>query len=486
MKFSILTALLCYTNINSVIALCTSHDQRGREQHFVNITDPGGPNRYSKWLRPSYNKTVLVKVSIEMYSMASVNDLSSEFRMNLLADLEWSDPRLASKADSECVGDEEFTIEGSEWHLDRIWSPKLRVPNNKNPAALDRDAKIVLLRVTSNGYVRIRKRLNLELICEMRFQNYPMDRQSCDLSFISSDLTNESMTVDWTTDDSFTSSNNFYMTGFALESWQLKSGTMRTKGEQFSSVTVIFNLKREWGHYLFDIYLPTTLVIVVSWMTFWMDITATPARVSLGVTTMLTFVTVAKDARENLPQVNYFNALDIWFVVCTFFIFLSLVEFSVITYISRAEKRKIREIKTLRRNISQSQLSLASNDSQMTLTVNNRKQPERTNITKFPFESIEIKVPNSPKLMTTRPTLTLPVPTSPTLSLKNFKLGSNGLTPPETPNPDLTGGSGNAFEFPLKKTPVEIAESIDRKCRIIFPAVFLIFNLIYWTTILSN
>lgn len=33
----------------------------------------------------------------------------------------------------------------------------------------------------------------------------------------------------------------------------------------------------------------------------------------------------------------------------------------------------------------------------------------------------------------------------------------------------------------MKDTPQEIAESIDRKCRILFPLFFALFNLIYWS-----
>ncbi|CAG2116279.1 unnamed protein product [Medioppia subpectinata] len=209
-----------------------------------------------------------------------------------------------------------------------------------------------------------------------------------------------------------------------------------------------------------------------------MEITATPARITLGITTMLTFVTVAKEARERLPNISYVNALDIWFVVCTGFIFLSLIEFSVVTYISRAEKRKIKEIKTMRRTLSQSQLSLVSGDSQLTIQANDIKN--RQNISRFSFEGIELKVPQSPRLNSG---LTLTVPSSP-VTKRNYLT----ITPPETPetpNFDRQTPSTPSYD-PLKRTPVEIAESIDRKCRIVFPIMFVVFNLVYWTTILLS
>ena len=35
-------------------------------------------------------------------------------------------------------------------------------------------------------------------------------------------------------------------------------------------------------------YLPTILIVVISWVSFWMDIDCVPARVTLGVITLLT------------------------------------------------------------------------------------------------------------------------------------------------------------------------------------------------------
>lgn len=121
---------------------------------FINLYIPFV---YHKLSYGSVDGQVLVNTSIEMYSMASVNERESEITLNLLIDLMWTDPRLSSN-DSYCEQLTDLSIEGSEWHFDRIWSPKLRIPNNKNPSSLDRDSKIILLRVSANGFVKVRKR----------------------------------------------------------------------------------------------------------------------------------------------------------------------------------------------------------------------------------------------------------------------------------------------------------------------------------------
>ena len=55
----------------------------------------------------------------------------------------------------------------------------------------------------------------------------------------------------------------------------------------------------------------------------------------------------------NLPKVSYIKFIDIWFLVCTCFIFFSLMEFALVNIISR---RKCVMIKHL--NINDCQISL--------------------------------------------------------------------------------------------------------------------------------
>ena len=49
--------------------------------------------------------------------------------------------------------------------------------------------------------------------------------------------------------------------------------------------------KREFSYYLITIYVPCCMLVIVSWVSFWLDPNAVPARVSLGVTTLLTMST---------------------------------------------------------------------------------------------------------------------------------------------------------------------------------------------------
>lgn len=85
----------------------------------------------------------------------------------------------------------------------------------------------------------------------------------------------------------------------------------------FSRIEVIFILRRQLGNFLLDVYLPSALIVISSWTSFWIAIPAAPARVALVLTTMLAHVTNSKSMHDKQPRVSYIHSLDVWVMVCT-------------------------------------------------------------------------------------------------------------------------------------------------------------------------
>lgn len=56
----------------------------------------------------------------------------------------------------------------------------------------------------------------------------------------------------------------------------------------YSCIIAMFHLSRSLGFHLVQSYLPTILMVFISWVSFWMDVNSVPGRVTLGITTLLT------------------------------------------------------------------------------------------------------------------------------------------------------------------------------------------------------
>ena len=50
----------------------------------------------------------------------------------------------------------------------------------------------------------------------------------------------------------------------------------------YSALGVTFYLERELGHYILDYYIPSMLLVAMSWVAFWLHPSAVPGRTTLG------------------------------------------------------------------------------------------------------------------------------------------------------------------------------------------------------------
>ncbi|KAG7250388.1 hypothetical protein CRUP_010539 [Coryphaenoides rupestris] len=73
---------------------------------------------------------------------------------------------------------------------------------------------------------------------------------------------------------------------------------------KFTCIEVKFYLERQMGYYLIQMYIPSLLTVILSWVSFWINMDAAPARVGLGITTVLTMTTQSSGSRASLPKLR--------------------------------------------------------------------------------------------------------------------------------------------------------------------------------------
>ena len=93
----------------------------------------------------------------------------------------------------------------------------------------------------------------------------------------------------------------------------------------YSRLACEFQFVRSMGYYLIQIYIPSSLIVVISWVSFWLNRGATPARVGLGVTTVLTMTTLISSTNSALPKISYVKSIDVYLAACFFMVFFSLI-----------------------------------------------------------------------------------------------------------------------------------------------------------------
>lgn len=115
----------------------------------------------------------------------------------------------------------------------------------------------------------------------------------------------------------------------------------------YQRLSLSFKLQRNIGYFVFQTYLPSILIVMLSWVSFWINHEATSARVALGITTVLTMTTISTGVRSSLPRISYVKAIDIYLVMCFVFVFAALLEYAAVnyTYWGARAKKKSKKIK---------------------------------------------------------------------------------------------------------------------------------------------
>ena len=109
----------------------------------------------------------------------------------------------------------------------------------------------------------------------------------------------------------------------------------------FPCLEIRFKLRRDVGYFLIQVYVPSMLIVILSWVSFWINVDASPARVSIGLLTVLTTTTQSSQSTATLPRVSYIKAIDVWMSMCLVFVFTGLLEYAVVNVLSRRKAVRI-------------------------------------------------------------------------------------------------------------------------------------------------
>jgi len=326
-----LAVLMC----NSLALESGKINVRGKEKQILDKILQH--SSYDRRIRPSgANDTgmdgpTIVKINLMFRSFPTISDYKMEYSTIMTFREEWMDDRL--KYDDYGGKIKYLTLTDQE----KVWMPDLFFANEREGHFHDIIVPNVYIRIFPNGKILYSIRISLTLSCPMDLRLYPLDRQTCHLNMISYGWTTEDLIFQWRENEPVQVPENMKLPRFIVEKVQTDLCSSNTTTGMYSCLKVNLLFKREFSYYLIQIYVPCCMLVIVSWVSFWLDANAVPARVSLGVTTLLTMATQTTGINNSLPPVSYTKAIDVWTGVCLTFVFSALLEFALVNYASRSD-----------------------------------------------------------------------------------------------------------------------------------------------------
>ncbi|KAJ8675811.1 hypothetical protein QAD02_011597, partial [Eretmocerus hayati] len=279
---------------------------------------------------PTHGKGIptVVKTNIYIRSMGPISELDMDYSMDCYFRQYWRDSRLSFFGPIKSLS---LSIK----MLERIWRPDTYFYNGKHSYVHTITVPNKLLRITREGDILYSMRLTIKAKCTMDLRNFPMDRQSCPLILGSYAYTSGQLVYEWQDNSSVNFEPGMALSQFDLMGFPYRNLTFTRREGEFSVLQVSFNLQRHTGYFLIQVYVPCVLIVVLSWVSFWIHREATSDRVGLGITTVLTLSTISLDSRKDLPKVKYATALD-WFLLMSFgYCIATLLEFAGVHYFTK-------------------------------------------------------------------------------------------------------------------------------------------------------
>lgn len=255
----------------------------------------------------------LVSLGLLVADVTRIDDVNQTMEGDFFVKLEWRDPRLVDFA-------------GCRFHRTAVWFPLIRLLNSsdltsKHVFAADQ------VQVHEGGRLTHVQRYFGSVSTYHQLQNFPFDRHKFRLRMADFDYPSSELVL--VENKVFTRVANL----LNVPDWKVhgvEANVANTFIEEFNNSFSMFaveiDLSRNSSYYVGKVLVPMTLIVLMSWVVFWIDPAKFGPQVGLSVTAMLTLIAFQFTLTTSLPKVGYFTVLDQLLLGSTILVFLSLIE----------------------------------------------------------------------------------------------------------------------------------------------------------------
>ncbi|XP_041127445.1 gamma-aminobutyric acid receptor subunit beta-3-like [Polyodon spathula] len=450
------------------VVCCAQSANEPGNMSFVKETVDNLLNGYDIRLRPDFGgPPVAVGMSIDVASIDMVSEVNMDYTLTMYFQQYWRDKRLVYSGIPL-----NLTLDNRV--ADQLWVPDTYFLNDKKSFVHGVTVKNRMIRLHPDGTVLYGLRITTTAACMMDLRRYPLDEQNCTLEIESYGYTTDDIGFYWRGGDSaVTGVGRIELPQFSIVEYRLVSRNVVFATGAYPRLSLSFKLKRNIGYFILQTYMPSILITILSWVSFWINYDASAARVALGITTVLTMTTINTHLRETLPKIPYVKAIDLYLMGCFVFVFLALLEYAFVNYIffgrgPQLQKKlaeKIEKANNDRSKYEGNKMDAHGNILLTSLEIHNEVAGNEITTSVSESRNSSMALDNS-GIQYRKQSMPRDA-TAPHSKDKNAQLKKSRLR-------------RRSSQLKIKIPDLTDVNAIDRWSRVVFPAAFTLFNLIYW------
>jgi hypothetical protein len=269
--------------------------------------------RPEEWKGPTKVKFLIFVLDVD-----DIDDAAQNFTANVYMRLEWEDERLASKQSSP-----------RQVPLGEVWNPQVIIANR---VGLVSKSLPEMVTVFPDGKVVYQQRYTGKLSQPLKLSDFPMDKHTFTIQFVGTGGTSADE-LEFIPGDAIASDivGGAIADELSLPDWEITKSEalpffyrpieqINTPGFAFR-----FEARRFISYYIWQIVLPLSVVVFMSWAAFWIKRSETGIRIAVATSSVLTLIAHRFVLASLLPRLPYMTRMDYFTVGSTILVFLALV-----------------------------------------------------------------------------------------------------------------------------------------------------------------
>lgn len=320
MPISLYLACSIFSTVFGILAALPSWDQLEANLSRVDYDLP-------PWIHTGQVTQVRTQLLFTYIQSATLTELATSFHLIQ----QWEDVRLQYDASSIIFAGKYVLVDQDKYAT--IWTPDSYISNAISEVQHSVTKPNVFIRIYPNGTLVKSTRLTVRTPCPLTSQGFPRGSQSCEITIESYTYSASEMSMVWDQQNPFRYKHPFSASSSSVTN--IKEGSCTDPTQEYPCLKYNVGIVRDFSQYILRIYVPSLSVVILGWMSMWIDKAQVGARTSLGVLGVLTIVTQLVGVVSLGNGLEGVLAIDIWIAVCMLFTIMALCVFAVVHNMKR-------------------------------------------------------------------------------------------------------------------------------------------------------
>ncbi|MXN66402.1 hypothetical protein GR183_15920 [Stappia sp. GBMRC 2046] len=255
----------------------------------------------------------VVEMGILVADITGIDDVGQSIEGDFIIRKQWQDPRLEGVA-------------GCRLHRSQVWFPVTDVLNSNLLRRSRGEFAADQVRIGEGGVVVYLQRFFGTVATYHQLQQFPFDMHDMTLRLAAFGYPKDK--VQLTLDMRFTSLAKL----LNIPDWEITGIDAEVVEEpipellaEYSMVKLYIHAKRNTSYYIWKVLFPLALIVIMSFLVFWINPERFGPQIGLSATSMLTLIAFQFALTTTLPKVGYLTLMDKLILGSTVLVFGSLI-----------------------------------------------------------------------------------------------------------------------------------------------------------------